>query len=176
MTKKRLVWVLGARLGQTHSSMWIYYCFHLLCYHPSCILLIVNLHINIYYCSGPRKDSRALEIKGSTDKLLTLQLQLGRAQPAAAQRLAAWSYRSTQAEVSFACEFKTPLKSKWKDSSEDWRVSPCQNFLRCPWCSECGWPLLLLIFVVGSNLWIIFEVKQRLNFWSKCTRHDLYIS
>lgn len=91
MTKKRRVWVLRARLGQTCSSVWIYYCFQLLCYHPSCILLllILNLHINIYYFSGPQKDARALEIKGSADKLLTLQLQLEQAQPAAAKCLAA---------------------------------------------------------------------------------------
>lgn len=54
-------------------------------YHPSRTLLLVvaNLHVNIYYCSGPQKDAGALEIRRSAGKLLTLQLQLGGVQPAA---------------------------------------------------------------------------------------------
>lgn len=57
----------------------------ILTHHPSCTLLslVVNLHVSIYYCSGPQKDSGALEIKRSAGKFLMLQLQLEGVQPAA---------------------------------------------------------------------------------------------
>lgn len=48
-------------------------------------------------------------------------------------------------------EFKTSLKQKWRDSSEDGWVSPGQSFLECLWCSGCGQSPVLFIFVVGSN-------------------------
>lgn len=65
--------------------------------------------------------------------------------------------------VSSVSEFKTSLKQKLKNSSEDRWVSSGQSFLQCLWCSGCGRPSLLFIFVVGGNLVSSFLGKAKVE-------------
>lgn len=67
--------------GETKADAFFnrnYFFFHLICNRLSrvLLLLIINLHyINIYYCSGPQKNPKALGSKMSSVKLFVFQLQ-----------------------------------------------------------------------------------------------------